>query len=343
MPRSPALGVLTTLILACLCLPTQAATPRPGDTTLGGQIFLDITHLQQTTQGRRTSSTGADLKRLFLNLDHQFSLVWSAHVTGDINWLRDAAPTDPWLRHAYIQGAFSKALVLQLGVADLPWAGLVNSWSGYRYVDNELVTRLNFGASSDWGVHVLGTVGDRGQLQYAASMISGSSYKRPRTGDRPDFETRVAWQPTAHTVLAIGTYDGTLAQDGGAHVAQHTARRWDAMAAWRDARFRLGAQYFRADNWNQVRTIAGDHASGWSAWASMQVAPRWTLFARHDQADTSARLDPARQARYSHLGLEYHVSRSVQVAAVVRRQRLANHTTLSTTTNEAGLWTQIAF
>lgn len=339
------LGVLAALTFAALCRPARATAPAPGDTDFGIKVFLDVTHLDQTTHGQRTkaSGTGADVTRLYLNLDHAFSPVWSAHVTSDINWMRDASPTDPWLRHAYVQGAFSKALILQLGVADLPWAGFVNSWSGYRYVDRELVTRLKFGTPSDWGVHVLGSAGACDQWQYATSMISGSSFKRPRTGDRPDFETRVAWQPSAQTVLAIGAYDGTLAQDGGAHVARHTARRWDAMAAWRSARFRLGAQYFRADDWNQVRAIASDRASGWSTWASMQVALRWTVFARHDRADTSERLDPTRHERYSQLGLEYRVNRNVQVAAVIKRQRLANRAMSLAAANEAGLWAQLAF
>lgn len=265
-----------------------------GATTLGGKLFLDVSHLNAYRNGRRTATSrnGADLKRFYLDLDHRFSDVWSAHLTTDINWARDSSPTDLWLKHAYLQGAFSKALVLRFGSAPLPWAGFVNQWSGYRYVDKELVTRLKFGASADWGVHALGAVGDRGRLQYAASVISGSSFKHPRTGDRPDVEARVAWQPSAHSVLAVGGYDGERALGGGNLPTYHTARRWDAMAAYATQRVRLGAQYFRAVDWNQVRSPRGDRASGWSAWASVVLDPRWAVFARYDRADTSASLDP---------------------------------------------------
>lgn len=338
-------GLATLAAVAGICAPAQASDAEIGETTFGGKVFLDTTHLDQSKSGKRTdaSGNGADLTRLYLDLDHRFSQVWSTHLTTDINWLRNASPTDLWVKRAYLQGAFSKAFVLRLGSADMPWAGFVNGWSGYRYVDKELVTRLQYGASADWGVHVLGAAGDSGQLQYATSMVSGSSFKRPRTGDRPDFEARVAWQPSKQTVLAIGGYNGTRALDGGSHVAQHTARRWDALAAYHDQRFRFGGQYFRATDWNQVRSVANDRASGWSVWASMQLAPQWSVFARHDQADTSELLDPARHERYNNLGVEYRINRNLQIAAVYKHERLANSSTLLSASNEAGLWAQISF
>ncbi|MEO7072567.1 MAG: hypothetical protein ABI300_06205, partial [Rhodanobacter sp.] len=277
------------------------------------------------------------------DVDHRFSPEWSAHATTDINWLRDASPTDLWLKRAYLQGAFSKALTLRVGVADMPWTAYANHWGGYRYVDNELAGRLKYANSTDWGVHLLGALGARGQWQYATAVVSGSSFKRPRTGDSADVEMRLGWQPTTHTVLAVGGYRGKRALDGGEHVAVHTAQRWNAMAAYADSRFRLGAQYFRASNWNQVRSPRADAARGWSAWASMQLAPQWSVLARHDDAHLSVQLDPLRRDRYNSLGLEYRCSRSLQLAIVAKRERLANHVGVVTGTNELGVWTQIAF
>jgi hypothetical protein len=115
------------------------------------------------------------------------------------------------------------------------------------------------------------------------------------------------------------------------------------MVAYADERFRLGAQYFHADNWNQVRAPLADAARGWSAWASMRLAPQWAVFARHDAARTSLRRDPARRDRYDSLGLEYRWSRDLQLALVARRQRLANHAGMLTAASELGVWTQIAF
>jgi hypothetical protein len=323
----------------------HAADTPIGGTTIGGKLFLDTTHLNQYKNGKRTdvSRDGADLTRFYIDIDHRFSEVWSAHLTTDINWLRDDSPTDLWVKRAYLQGAFGRELTLRLGVADLPWTPFVNSWSGYRYIDKELVSRLKYGGSVDWGVHLLGAVGERGQLQYATALVSGSSYKRPRTGDSPDVEGRVAWQPNQYTVLAVGAYDGKRALDGGVHVTWHRARRWDAMAAYADQRFRFGGQYFRAIDWNEVRLVRGDRASGWSVWGSMKFGPHWALFARHDQADTSERIDPTRHERYDNLGLEWDISRQLRVAAAYKHERITHPDSTLSAFNELGLWAQIGF
>jgi hypothetical protein len=337
---------LAGIVLAlAACGSAHATDTAVGDTTMGGKIFVDATRLDQHKNGRRTALNrdGVDLKRFYIDIDHRFSRTWSAHLTTDINWTRNQSPTDLWVKHAYLQGSFSKALVLRLGAADMPWTPFVNAWSGFRYIDKEAVTRLGYGASADWGVHLLGALGQGGRLQYATSMVSGSSFKRPRTGERPDFEARVAWQPSAHTVLAVGGYNGTRALDGGDHRALHTANRVDAMAAYAGKRFRLGGQYFRATDWNQVRSPERDRARGWSVWASWKLTPQWALFARHDQADTSERLDPARRDRYSNAGVEWSPNRSLRLAAAYKHERLANQTSELSSSNELGVWAQIAF
>jgi hypothetical protein len=328
-----------------LVTPAAAAETPIGATTFNGKAFLDATHLNQYKKGKRTklSSNGADLQRFYIDIDHRFSQIWSAHLTTDINWTRNQSPTDLWVKQAYLQGAFSKALVLRLGSAYMPWNALVNRWYGYRYVEKQMVNRLGYGAGADWGVHVLGAVGDHGQVQYAASAVTGSSYKRPRTGNRADFESRIGWQPTKHSIIAIGGYNGTRALGGGNLPVYHSARRWDAMVAYADKRFRLGAQYFRATDWSQLRSPRSDRASGWSAWASMQLTAQWAVFARHDRADTSELIDPARHERYDNLGLEWSISRQVQLAAVYKHERLSNLTQRLASSNELGLWAQIGF
>lgn len=343
MSRKTLCCLLSAAVPALFAGVSAAAETPIGETLVGGRIFLDASHRHSRTRTARDSSHGVDLTRLYLDVDHRFSRVWSAHLTTDINWLRDESPTDLWVKRAYVQGAFSKALTLRLGVADMPWMAYVNQWAGYRYVDNELTGRLKLANSTDWGVHLLGTLGTRGQWQYATAVVTGSSYKRPRSGDSADVELRLGWQPTAHTVLALGGYRGHRALDGGEQPALRTAQRWDAMAAYADKRFRLGAQYFRVDNWDQVRTPRADAARGWSAWASMRLGSQWVLFARHDQARTSLRRDPPRRDRYASLGLEYAVSEELQLALVAKRHRLDHRAGVLNEANEIGVWSQIAF
>lgn len=343
--RRAATGIGSVFLALAVAADAHAGDTPVGGTTLGGTLFLDASHLNQYRNGQRTAASrnGADLTRFYLDVDHHFSRVWSAHLTTDIHWTRDTSPTDLWVKHAWLQGAFSQALVLRLGAAPLPWDGFVSHWSGYRYVDKELVTRLKYGASADWGVHALGALGEGGRLQYAGSVVSGSSFKRPRTGDRPDVEARLAWQPGAHSVLAIGGYDGQLALGGGNLPTYHTARRWNALAAYADRRVRLGAQYFRAVDWNQMRSLKGDRARGWSAWASVALDPRWSVFARYDRDAAGVSLDLSQRERYTNLGIACAVSRQVQVAAVYKRERLSREHLELTSGNELGVYAQIGF
>lgn len=339
-----ALALLATLGLAGTA---HAADELPvGGTHVGTTLFLDFTHIDQSVKGRhdaRGSGNGADLKRLYFILDHRFSDVWSAHLLTDINWLRHEDPTDLWVKYAYLEGAFSRALVLRLGAAPTPWIALVNHWYGYRYVEKDLLARAKFGTSADWGVHVLGTFGSTQTVSYAVSAITGAGFKQPRLGNGPDLVARVAWQPVEHLVVALGGYEGTLAQDVDGRASQHTARRWDAMVAWADSRWRLGGQYYRASDWNQVTSPLSDHSHGWSVWASMQLTSRVALFARRDRYAPGIDLSPGRHDDYGNAGVEWHPKKWLKLAAVYKRERLSQAGVDLKTDNEIGVWSQIAF
>lgn len=97
--RSGSLAALLTgacLLLVCSSTTLAADTP-VGETTFGGRIFINASHLDSYQHGHRSASSGngVDLTRLYLDLDHRFSPLWSAHVTTDINWLRDYVQVHP--------------------------------------------------------------------------------------------------------------------------------------------------------------------------------------------------------------------------------------------------------
>lgn len=310
-----------------------------GATRINGTVFLDMSRLD--AQG--SESTGADLKRFYFNVEHRFSPVWSVRATTDINWLRGQDPTDLWLKYAYLQGTFDKAFTLRAGAAPMPWSELADKWWGYRYIDPELVSRVKAGETSDWGVHALGAFGKRGQLDYAVSVVTGAGYKQPRLGNGPDVDARFSWQPSTHTVVALGTYSGTRGEDVDGAAALHVAHRWSALAAYADARWRFGAQYFRTDDWNRVLKPAGDRGHGWSAWASVQLAPKLAVFARHDRYVPSSVLDPSRTERYANAGIEWRARSWLRVAAVWKRTRVADAGAVLQDVREAGVYAQLSY
>lgn len=327
--------------------PAQPARPAQGQhaqgqsapsTRFSSLIFVNASDRQH--EGRSSADEGlkVDLKRLYLTMDHRFNERWSAQLLTDVQWHRNSDPTDVWLRHAYLQRELGNGAQLQIGSAPMPWIAQ-EAREGFRYVDPQLNAMNRIGAPADYGLHLKGR---RGQFSYAASVVTGAGFQRPRLGRNPDVEVRLGWFPVKSVELAAGAYRGTRALDAGSRRRQHTAQRWNVMASWVGERGRAGVQYFRAENWTQVVQPLEDAGHGVSVWGSHRIAPQWSVFARHDRLRLSRRLDPSREQRYDQLGVEWAHSPRLRLALVGKRTTLDSDTRHSRT-NEAGVWGMFRF
>lgn len=304
-----------------------AAIPPP---TVGGQIFADLSYLDEMENGTRIapSGTGIDVKRFYLVFNEKFNDMWSANVTTDASYSSDGGAVDIYIKKAFLQYSLpgSQAFWARIGSADLPWVPFVEKLYGYRYVEHVLVDRLHFGTSTDWGIH---GGGQYGGASYAISVVNGAGYKNPSRSKAMDVEARLAYTPIAGLVVALGGYSGKLGQDkyaaAGADtspVTYHTATRLDALVAYVDHGARLGVDYFSANDWNNVTTAASDRADGYSIWGSYDFTSRYSVFARWDQADTSKDLDPRLKDEYFDAGLATHLTTGVDVALVYKHERM---------------------
>lgn len=318
-----------------------AATPVAAArrTKFSTQIFINASDLQPSGLTSDEEGLALELKRFYINVDHTFNENWSGHLTNDLQWARNSDPSDLFFRHAYLQRRLGKSQHLQLGNAPTPWILHVAKLNGYRYVDPGILPRMKLGTPADWGVQ-LG--GDVGQFNYAVAAVTGAGFQKPRIGDRADFEARLSWKPSKQLELAVGGYNGTRAMDINDRPHLHTAERWNAMASFVDKDFRLGTEFFYADNWTRVTQVSPDAARGWSAWGSVQLTPVFAAFGRHDRADMSLRLDPTREERFSQLGLEWKQSRHLRLSLAGKRTEVAS-STLNVVANEVGVWGQMAF
>lgn len=332
--------VLRSSLAAALCLPMAAmAQDAAPATKVSAQVFINASQLDRDGVTSDDEGLALDLKRTFITVDHRFNQDWSAQVTTDVQWLRNSDPSDVWVRHAYLQRGFGKGNWLRLGNAPTPWIQQESAREGYRYIDAGLIARTRMGAPADYGVHGQYT---RGDFTYAVSLVTGGGYQKPRLGKRADIEARVGWTPAKGVELALGGYSGTRAQDAGDRPREHTAQRWNAMASWVGERGRIGAQYFRSEDWTRITKPGSDDQRGWSAWASYQLGPQYALFTRHDETRMSLDIDPRTRERYHVVGVEWKPNRHLRLAAVGKqvrqetaKKRLESH--------EAGLWAQLAF
>ncbi len=316
------------------------------DTQLSGKMYFDLTNIDQTKNGVKTDASGSgfDVKRFYLGVNHKFDDVWSVNLTTDFQYVSSLdSAADIYVKKAYIQGKFSDALVARAGSADLPWIPFAENYYGNRYVENTLTDRLKFGTSADWGVHVGGDLADK-KVNYAVSVVNGGGYKNPSRSKSQDVEARVGFVPVEGLVIAVGGYSGTLGKETQSVNSLHNATRGDLMVAYAKGPMRVGGEYFRANNWNNVLTVARDKASGYSLWGSWAFTKSGiAAFARYDQADLSKDLDPSLQDTYYNFGIEFPIRKGVKLAAVYKHDDRKDDTTVDQKTREIGMWGEIAF
>ena len=343
----------TAVLIACA---TVAATASAADnaTTVGGKAYVDLTRVDQKSDGVSTdpTGTGMDLKRFYISISHMFDNTWSANVTTDVNYSSSDGATNLYIKKAFFQAKVSKGFTLRFGSADLPWVPFVEGLYGYRYVENVLIDRTHFGTSADWGVHALGK-SDNGKVAYAVSLVNGSGYKKPLRGKSMDLEGRISFMPVDGLTLAAGFYRGKLGKETQTVSADHTASRYQLLAAYTKSRVRVGVNYFQAKNWNQVLSPVTDKADGTSVWASVGVNDKVAIIGRYDDVTPSKDLQPDLKNKYFNLGVEIKPRKGVDLAVVYKEDKVDNgfFGTSSGTIggigngkhNEIGLWAQFAW
>ena len=314
------------------------------DTKLSGRMYYDFSHINAESNGVKTSATGTgfDIKRFYLGVDHKFNDTWSMNLTTDFQYSSAIGATEIYLKKAYIEGKFSKAFAVRLGSTDLPWVPFAENAYGYRYIENTLIDRLKYGTSADWGVHVAGS-SDSGMFNYAAAMLNGAGYKNPSRSKSVDFEGRIGFAPVEGLTLAVGGYTGKLGKETETVGVPHTAKRFDALAAYATPNFRIGAEYFSANDWN-VTQVAEDKADGYSVFGNVALGGNGiNLFARYDSAKLSKDIDPSLKNTYYNFGVEFPVTKGIKVAPVYKYTKLADDTGINQVTREFGVWGEFRF
>jgi Gram-negative porin len=347
-----------TVVAACVgALVASPALHADESTTVSGKVYADFSNIDASSDGVDLANvgTGIDVKRFYVGVNHEFDDMWSANVTTDFNYVAGDGETQVYIKKAYLQAKLSDALTARLGSADLPWVPAAEGLYGYRWVENVLIDRLKFGTSADWGIHGLGKLAD-GKFSYGISVVNGAGYKNPTRSNSMDFEGRVSFMPVKGLTIMVGGYTGKLGKDveGSATPPQHTASRFDALVAYVSGPMRVGAEFFQADNWNNVTTTASDKADGYSVWGSYDFSPKFGFFARYDTAKTSKDLNPDLKDQYYNAGLVVHPRKNVDLALVYKHDKVDGGGFVNTSNgniggategkyDEIGIWGQMAF
>ncbi len=282
----------------------QAA--RAADVSFGGsRIYFDFSSKENKDEGTGTKSSdsgvGADAKRFYASFTYKVDDTWSMNFTSDIGD-QGTKRYDVFVKKAYLQGHFSDAFNLRLGSADEAWIPYVEDAYGYRYVENTITDGLGFGNSADWGVHAYGK---SGIFSYQVEAVNGHGYSNPSRSKGVDFEGRFSLDPIPGLKLAIGGYSGKRGLETDSAPAKHTASRTDALINYSNPHFRIGGEWFSADNYTTVTSANKDKADGWSAWVTVPINPTFEVFARYDNANPSKTLKPKQDYTYYNAGVQH--------------------------------------
>ncbi len=343
--------------IAALSMTARADNAPEEKTTISGKAYLDLTNIRQDSDGvdSAATGTGVDVKRFYLGVTHTFDDVWSANVTSDFNYVSNDSQTQIFIKKAYLQAKLSDAFVARLGSADLPWIPFDEDLYGYRYVEQTLIDRLKFGTSADWGLHVGGKFVD-GKVSYAVSAINGAGYKNPTRSKSVDYRgpRRIHANQRSHARRRL------LRSENSARTSRAPRRRRctppaasTALAAYVAPKFRIGAEYFTADDWNQVTAAAKDKSDGFSGWGSFNFTDKVAAFARYDEAKPKKDLTPGLKDQYYNVGVAFKPRKNVDIAFVYKHDKVENGS-ISTGNgtiggvidgkyDEVGLWAQVVF
>lgn len=322
---------------------TDALETIVDNTSVSGRVFMDISDISQRKNGVRTAASGdgLDIKRGYLTVSHRFDDIWSATLTTDFNYVAADGETQLFMKNLYLQGKFSNAFVFRAGEIPMAWTPYVESFYGYRYVENTLADRAKVANTADWGLSANGKIAG-GMFDYAAAVVNGAGFKNPTRSKGMDFEGRIGFSPVEGLAIAVGGYSGTLGKQTATTNALHTATRGDAMIAWAKGDNRVGIEYFTASNWNTVLSPLHDRATGWSTWGSWGFADKFAVFGRYDRVKPSKDLDPTLRDRYFNFGLQWALRKDIKLALVYKNDDLRSATN-DVKTQEFGIFGDITF
>lgn len=248
-----------------------------------------------------------------------------------------------YVKNAFLQAKINPALIIRAGAAPLPWVPYVEGLNGHRYVDNMMIDRLSYGTTADWGLHALGDVAN-GHVSYAVAAVDGGGYRNVKVTNHVDFEGRLSGQYDGFNV-AIGGYIGKRANqtqyvESAAGVITptsfRTAKRWDAVAAYKNDLFTIGGEYFHAKNWNNVTVnpsayaLSQDAAEGFSAFGTFNVNKQWSVFGRYDWAKPNKITDPALRDHYLNAGIQWEPIKLIDLSLVYKHETAKNGAVSST-------------
>ncbi len=320
-----------------------AAVKWAADTRVSGRVFFNTSNIVQRSVGNDTgaSGTGINVKRIYIGIDHRFSDTFAMNLTTDVsnavgqianaNFNGAATPAlvgkGLYIKKAYLEAKLNPALWVRVGAAEMPWVPYIEGQYGYRHIESVLLDRVNYGTSTDWGVHVGGDLANK-LISYQLSVVDGAGFRNVKVTKSVDFEGRVSINYNG-LWGAVGGYVGKLGNNVQSLTATpatfRTAKRYDLAAGYKTAKLGVGAEFFYAKNWRNVtvnpatNALSQDSAQGISIFGNYALTSKWSLFGKYEWVQPNRITVPSVRDNYMNIGLQWEPVKIVDLALVFKR------------------------
>lgn len=337
---------------------------------LEGLLFLN-TYQKTVTKAddTETKTLGLNLDRAYFTAKYYFDPTWMMRITTDVGQEDTLGKkSSVYIKYGYVEGNFSPAAQLRLGVSHTPWIDYEQGLWKHRYASKVFIDTNKFDASSDAGVGLKGGFSSD-MIKYWITATNGNGYGDISPSKTMDLDARVSVYPIKGMTLDLQVrngYKGTKTEIDSVSTKGIKNNLFQFMATYGEKNlYRLAAGYAR--NKSDNKDIAGTTkvtASGYRSIADETVTDKgyylWAwgkfpgtefgAFGRYESKKASSDLAATAEEKTSRylLGLEYMPRSNVNFSLVVDQSKIENYRLASGNAsdykdNRIGVYSQIKF
>jgi len=287
---------------------------------LSGKAFLGFTHNDKA--GDKT--IGGNVDRFYLQAEY-YTGIWKARITTDVNnetgntIAKDSTGAslnkglkrnmNVFLKYAFLEGHFSDAAQLRLGLSHTPWIDYEQGLWKHRYVSKVTSDHFGFDNSADYGVGLKGKLAD-GMVKYWVTETNGGGYGNPNQTRALDFDSRVSIAPIDGLDVSLQYRSGYKGKKvKGANLPDKDVMT-QLMASYGNKEYRVGFNTIKVSNF---KATTGDDRTANALWGWTKFNKEFGAFAKIEKMKHTGTVSNGNGEKKDHqvIGIDYAADKNV--------------------------------
>lgn len=239
--------------------------------------------------GNQKDDTGFDIKRAIIGYNYKFTPSISAQVVIDgASGKSSTNKLEVYLRNAFVKWKQDN-FDINFGLTGLPQFKTQEDYWGHRYVYKSFQDENSMGSSIDLGIS--GAYTFNSNITADLSFTNGSGYKKIEKSGSKKVGLGINLSPVKGWMIRVygDVYNesekmrGTLPD----YISSYEFKNQYTMAlftGYTNSKFTLGAEFNKQFN---KQFINNKNYYGYSAYGSLNLNPRWNVYARYDILDSN--------------------------------------------------------